>query len=90
MDRMLNRRTFLKTSAVSLPLAAAIQTFNPATISAETIADAATGQGSANNRKSDFLVNESLKHAFFSADPRREINLHRVKFVHRARARPWH
>ena len=38
---MLNRRTFLKTSAASLPLAAAIQTFNPATISAETIADAA-------------------------------------------------
>src|SRR5215469_3506149 len=41
MDRMLNRRTFLKTSAASLPLAAAIQTLNPATISAETIADAA-------------------------------------------------
>ena len=38
MDRMLNRRTFLKTSTVSLPLAAAIQAFNPATISAETIA----------------------------------------------------
>src|SRR5207244_6822764 len=41
MDRMFNRRTFLKTSAASLPLAAAIQTLNPATISAETIADAA-------------------------------------------------
>ena len=38
---MLNRRTFLKTSAASLPLAAAIETLNPATISAETIADAA-------------------------------------------------
>src|SRR5215471_9081288 len=41
MDRMLNRRIFLKTSAASLPLAAAIQTLTPATISAETIADAA-------------------------------------------------
>jgi hypothetical protein len=41
MDRMLNRRTFFKTSAASPPLAAAIQTLNPATISAETIADAA-------------------------------------------------
>ena len=41
MDCMLNRRTFLRTSAASLPLAAAIQTFNPATISAEAIADAA-------------------------------------------------
>jgi hypothetical protein len=41
MDRMLNRRTFLKTSAASLPLAAALQTFNPATISEQTIADAA-------------------------------------------------
>ncbi len=38
---MLNRRTFLKTSAASLPLAAAIQTLHPATISAETIAAAA-------------------------------------------------
>ena len=41
MDRMPNRRTFLKTSAASLPLAAAIQTLNPRTISAGTIADAA-------------------------------------------------
>src|ERR1700728_1013928 len=41
MDRMLNRRTFLKTSAASLPLAAAIQTFNPATISADPTAGAA-------------------------------------------------
>ena len=40
MDRMLNRRTFLKTSAASLPLAA-VQTLNRATVSAETIADAA-------------------------------------------------
>src|SRR5262249_3463392 len=39
--RMLNRRTFLKTSAASVPLAAALQTFNPAAISAEAIADAA-------------------------------------------------
>jgi hypothetical protein len=39
---MLNRRTFLKTSAATLPLAAAIETLNPATILAETIADAAT------------------------------------------------
>src|SRR6202040_3421955 len=38
MDRMLNRRTFLKNSAASLPLAAAIQTLNPAAISAATIA----------------------------------------------------
>src|SRR6201987_3788822 len=38
---MLNRRTFLKNSAASLPLAAAIQTLAPATISAEPIADAA-------------------------------------------------
>jgi hypothetical protein len=36
MDRMLNRRTFLKTSATTLPLAAAIQRLNPATISGET------------------------------------------------------
>jgi len=41
MDRMLNRRTFLKTSTASLSLATAIQTFNPGTISAEMIADAA-------------------------------------------------
>lgn len=41
MDGMLNRRTFLKTSTASLPLAAAIQTLARATISAETIADAA-------------------------------------------------
>ena len=41
MVRMWNRRTFLKTSAASLPLAAAIQTLNPATLSAETIAEAA-------------------------------------------------
>src|SRR5580692_10422546 len=41
MIRMLNRRNFLKTSAASLPLAAALQTLNPATIAAETIADAA-------------------------------------------------
>src|SRR3984893_7836383 len=40
MDHMLNRRT-LKTAAASLPLAAAIQTLHPATVSAETIADAA-------------------------------------------------
>src|SRR5689334_11788015 len=38
---MLNRRTFLKTSAASLPLAAAIQTLNTTTISADSIADAA-------------------------------------------------
>src|SRR5205814_6266487 len=36
------RRTFLKTSTASLPLAAAIQRLNPVAISAETIADAAT------------------------------------------------
>jgi hypothetical protein len=40
MDDMINRRTFLKTSAASVPLAAALQTFNPPAISAETIADA--------------------------------------------------
>src|ERR1700709_1334480 len=34
---MLNRRTFLKTSAASVPFAAALQTFRPATLSAETI-----------------------------------------------------
>ena len=43
MDRMLNRRTFLKTSAASLPLAAAIEILDPATISGETLADAAIG-----------------------------------------------
>jgi hypothetical protein len=43
MERMLNRRTFLKTSAASLPLAAAVQTLNLATTSAETIADTAIG-----------------------------------------------
>jgi len=50
IDRMLNRRTFLKTGAASLPLAAAIQTLHaannaadhPATFSAETVAEAAT------------------------------------------------
>src|SRR5215471_1893476 len=41
MDRMFNRRTFLKTTAASFPLAATIQTLHPATFSAETIADAA-------------------------------------------------
>jgi hypothetical protein len=41
MYRMLNRRTFLKTSAASLPLVAAIQTLNPAAISAQSIAAAA-------------------------------------------------
>ena len=43
MERMLNRRTFLKTSAASLPLAAAVQTLNLATTSAETIADTTIG-----------------------------------------------
>src|SRR5512133_645933 len=43
MERMLNRRTFLKTSAASLPLAAAVQTLSLATTSAETIADTAIG-----------------------------------------------
>ena len=38
---MLNRRTFLKSSAASLPLAAAIQTLSSSTLSGETIADAA-------------------------------------------------
>jgi len=38
---MLNRRTFLRTSAASLPLAAAVQTLNLATTSAEKIADTA-------------------------------------------------
>src|SRR5215471_11295400 len=41
MNRMLNRRMFLKTSAASLPLAAAIQTLNPEAMSEETVADAA-------------------------------------------------
>src|SRR5215469_6641195 len=41
MDRMLNRRNFLKTSAASLPLAAALDTLHPRAIAAETIADAA-------------------------------------------------
>src|ERR1700757_67394 len=41
MDRMLSRRTLLKSSAASLPLAAAIQTLNPARISTETMAEAA-------------------------------------------------
>src|SRR5450432_419529 len=44
---MLNRRTFLKTGAASVPLAAALQTLhpanNPATLSAATIAEAAIG-----------------------------------------------
>jgi Hypothetical glycosyl hydrolase 6/Beta-galactosidase trimerisation domain len=39
MDRMLNRRAFLKSSAASLPLAAAMPTLNPATVSTETIAE---------------------------------------------------
>jgi len=39
---MLNRRTFLKTGAASLPLAAAIQALHPDGFSAETIADIAT------------------------------------------------
>src|SRR5580765_3702753 len=39
---MLNRRTFLKTSAASLPLAAAIQALDPQLTSAETIIDIAT------------------------------------------------
>src|ERR1700746_3393377 len=43
MIRMLNRRTFLKTSAASLPLAAALRTLNSATIAAETIAEPASG-----------------------------------------------
>src|SRR5579859_6160752 len=37
---MLNRRAFLKSSTTSLPLAAALQSLNPAKVSAETIADA--------------------------------------------------
>ena len=41
MYRMLNRRSFLKTSAASFPWVAAIPMLNPATISAESIADAA-------------------------------------------------
>jgi Hypothetical glycosyl hydrolase 6 len=39
---MLNRRTFLKTGAVSLPLAAAVEALNPAPSSVETIAEVAT------------------------------------------------
>ncbi len=39
---MLNRRTFLKAGAASLPLAAAIQALHPSAVSAETIADVAT------------------------------------------------
>ena len=39
---MLNRRTFLKTGAASLPLAAAIQALNSSVVSSETIADVAT------------------------------------------------
>ncbi len=38
---MFNRRTFLKSSAASIPFAAAIQTLNSATMSGETIVDAA-------------------------------------------------
>src|ERR1041385_7603703 len=41
MYRMLNRRIFLKTGAASVPLAA-IQTFNRAAVSADSIGDAAT------------------------------------------------
>src|SRR5215471_4726728 len=40
MNRMLNRRTFLQTSAASVPLAASLQTLNSATIPAEMIANA--------------------------------------------------
>src|SRR5215470_1111947 len=43
MEPMLNRRTFLKTSAASLPLTAAIETLHSTTISGETIADLAIG-----------------------------------------------
>jgi hypothetical protein len=39
---MLNRRTFLKTGAVSLPLAAAVRSFNPNLSPREMIADGAT------------------------------------------------
>src|SRR5262249_25856604 len=38
MDTMLNRRTFLKTSAASFPLATALQTLHARTISVETTA----------------------------------------------------
>ena len=40
---MLNRRSFLKTGAASLPLAAAIQSLNPNLNPAETLADVSTG-----------------------------------------------
>jgi hypothetical protein len=39
-QRISDWRTFLMSSAASLPLAAAIETLNPRTISAETIAEA--------------------------------------------------
>jgi len=39
---MLNRRTFLKTGAGSLPLAAAIQALHASAVSAEAIVDVAT------------------------------------------------
>jgi hypothetical protein len=41
MERMFNRRTFLKTGAASLPLADAIKTLNPAMILAEMFSGAA-------------------------------------------------
>ena len=40
---------------------------------------AVTGQRSADNRKSDFLVNELRKHGLFLRRSRRETHLHRVK-----------
>jgi len=45
---MLNRRTFLKTSAASLPLAAALEALSPAVNASETIADVATSGSTPN------------------------------------------
>jgi len=49
---------------------------------------AVTGQPSADNRKSDFLVNELLEHGLSLSRSRRETHLHRGKFVQRTRASP--
>jgi hypothetical protein len=51
---------------------------------------AVTGQPSADNRNSDFLVNQLLKQGLFLRRSRRETNLHRVKIVKRTRASSWH
>jgi len=56
----------------------------------KTPESAVTGQRSADNRKSDFLVNQFLKHGLFLRRSRRETHLHCVQICPKDSRSPWH